>query len=97
MKKEKWSDYDSYVALSAKSNTKLKGTFQTFLNFKQVMGIVNDIANSDKSSYLYEGNIYSRRITSNEAKKIVSAVSENRWTEHTKKLTKIATQLGVFI
>ena len=61
------------------------------------MEIVKNIASSDKSSYLYEGDIYSRKITSTDARKIIDNISRYRWTESTKKIFTIASQLQVII
>jgi|TARA_Y100000034_G_C6641539_1_gene280444 hypothetical protein len=97
MEKSKWSDYAMYVALSDNSNMDLKGNYQTFLNFKKVMEIINNIAHSDKSSYLYDGNIYSRKVTSIDAKRIIDNVNECKWTDSTRKMFMIASQLGVII
>ena len=41
MKKEKWSDYASYLVLSDKSGNKLGCTFVSYLNFKKVKEILN--------------------------------------------------------
>ena len=79
MKKNKWSDYDKYIVLSDKSNCQLGGTYVSFLNFKKVLEIIRNISSSDKNSYLYDGNIYNRKITSADAKKIILDVSECRW------------------
>ena len=86
MEKNKWSDYSKYLVLSDKSNSRLKANYESFTNFKKVMEVINSIAHSDKSSYLYEGDIYSRRITSTDAKKVIDNVQECKWTENTKKL-----------
>ena len=97
MKKEKWTPYDNYIVLADKSRGKLKSTYANFQNFQKVMEIVKGIANSDKSSYLHEGNIYSRKLTSTDAKKILLDVMECRWTRTTAQMQLIATQLGVMI
>ena len=41
MKKEKWSDYASYLVLSDKSGNKLGCTFVSYLNFKKVKEILS--------------------------------------------------------
>ncbi len=97
MKKEKWSGYDNYVVLADKSHGKLKSTYANFQNFQKVMEVVRGIAHSDKSSYLHEGNIYSRKLTSTDAKKILLNVLECRWTKTTAQIQTIASQLGVMI
>ncbi len=97
MKKEKWSGYDNYVVLADKSHGKLKSTYANFQNFQKVMEVVRGIAHSDKSSYLHEGNIYSRKLTSTDAKKILLNVLECRWTKTTAQIQTIASQLRVMI
>ena len=97
MEKSKWSEYSNYIVLSDNSSMDLKGNYQTFLNFKKVMEIVINIASSDKSSYLYDGNIYSRKVTTNDAQKIIDNVNRNKWTDSTRKMFTIASQLGVII
>ena len=61
------------------------------------MEIVRNMANTDKSSYLYKGNIYSRRVKSSDAQRIVSNVAECRWNSTTFQMKAIATQLSVMI
>tara|TARA_B100000780_G_C20874011_1_gene347625 strand:+ start:334 stop:627 length:294 start_codon:yes stop_codon:yes gene_type:complete len=97
MDKKKWSGYDNYVVLSDKSKCKLSGTYLTFQNFNKVLEVVKGIAHSDKSSYLYEGNIYSRKITSTDAKRILLNIEECRWTDGTHFIQVIASQLGLRI
>ena len=97
MEKNQWSDYERYIVLSDKSFGKLNGTYSAFLNFKKVMDVVREISKSDKSSYLHDGNIYTRKITSAEAFKIVKNVTDGIWSEHTCKMKLIASQLKVTI
>ena len=97
MEKSKWSEYSRYVVLSDNSSMDLKGNYQTFLNFKKVMEIIYSIANSDKSSYLYDGNIYSRKVTTTDAKMIIDNINQNKWNDRTRKMFTIASQLGVII
>ena len=67
MEKTNYSNYASYLVLSDNSGNTLKGTYVHYQSFKLVKGIINNIAYSDKSSYLYEGDIYTRKIHENEA------------------------------
>ena len=97
MKKSNLSNYARYIILADSSRAKLKGDYQSFLNFKKVMEVVHSIASSDKSSYLYDGDIYSRKITSDDAKKIIDNVNQCRWTVNTRKLFLVASQLQVIL
>ena len=97
MEKNQWSDYERYIELSDKSFGKLNGTYSAFLNFKKVMDVVREISKSDKSSYLHDGNIYTRRISSTDAKKILLDVSECRWNHNTSEIRIVANQLSLKI
>ena len=97
MKKSKLTDYARYIILADNSRAELRGDYQSFLNFKRVMEVIYNIANTDKSSYLYEDNIYSRKISSTDARKIIDNINQYRWTESTKKIFTIASQLSVII
>ena len=97
MEKNQWSDYERYIVLSDKSFGKLNGTYSAFLNFKKVMDVVREISKSDKSSYLHAGNIYTRRISSTDAKKILLDVSECRWNHNTSEIRIVANQLSLKI
>ena len=97
MDRKNYSDYERYIILADKSSGRLRGTYVGFLNFQKVMEIVRNMANTDKSSYLYKGNIYSRRVKSSDAQRIVSNVAECRWNSTTFQMKAIATQLSVMI
>ena len=97
MEKNQWSDYERYIVLSDKSFGKVNGTYSAFLNFKKVMDVVREISKSDKSSYLHDGNIYTRRISSTDAKKILLDVSECRWNHNTSEIRIVANQLSLKI
>ena len=83
MKLEKRSDYANYLVLSDKSNNKLGSTFEKFLNFKKVKEVLNNMAFTDKSTFGFDGQLYKRKITSADAKHILSTV-KNKLVDMTK-------------
>ena len=97
MEKNQWSDYERYIVLSDKSFGKLNGTYSAFLNFKKVMDVVREISKYDKSSYLHDGNIYSRKVTSTDAKRILENVLDCIWTGTISQMKLLASQVGVKI
>jgi len=97
MELKKTSDYAKYLVLSDRSESKLHGTYQNFLEFKKIKDVVNNIAFSDKSTYSVEGNIYKRKITSTEAKNILTNINDCKWSDATAKMLLIASQLLVKI
>ena len=97
MVKEKWSDYEKYLVLADNSQGSIRCTYTSYLNYKKVLEVLNSMAYTDKSTYSYNSNIYKKRITSEDAKKIIHNVSGCRWTYNTAKMKIIASQLGVFL
>ena len=97
MKLNKTSGYARYLVLSDRSNGILKGDYLTYQDFKLVKDIVNRLSLSDKASYLYESNIYNRKVTSTEASNILKNINECTWNDTTKKMLLIASQLKVRI
>ena len=95
MEMKNWSDYDKYLILADHSHGKhkIRDTYESFLNYKIVMDVINRIAFTDKSTYSYNNDIYKKKITSEDARKIVYNVSECIWTNNTAKMKIIASQL----
>ena len=77
MNMEKRSGYANYLNLSDKSGTRLKCNFTAYQEFKIIKEVINSIAFSDKNTYLYNGNIYNRKITSQEAKNILANTAKD--------------------
>jgi len=95
MEMGKWGDYGKYLILADNSygKNKLKDTYESFLNYKIVMDVINRIAFTDKSTYSYNNDIYKKKITSEDAKKILNNVLTCKWTRTTAKLQIVASQL----
>jgi len=99
MEMKNWSDFDKYLILADSSygKHKIRDTYESFLNYKVVMDVINRIAFTDKSTYSYNNNIYNKKITSEDAKKILGNVLNCKWTSTTAKLKIIGHQLGLII
>ncbi len=97
MKKERWSNYAKYLVISDNSSNQLKGNFTSFQNYKIVKDVINNIAFSDKNTYLYNGNIYNRKITSTDAKIILNNLDDCKWNTKTSLMLSVANQLKLRI
>ena len=97
MNKSRWSGYAKFLVLSDKSSYKLNSSFTSYLDFKKVKEVINNIAFTDKTTYSYDGNIYNRKITTQEAKNIIVNIDECRWTDTTSKMLLVANQLKLRI
>ena len=97
MEMKYWSDYAKYLVLSDRSSNKLKSSFLHYQDFIILKNVINSIAFTDKSTYSYAGNIYSRKITSTEAKNILDNINKCKWTDVTSRLLIVASQLKLKI
>ena len=99
MDKGKWSDYEKYLILADNSHgkNKIKDTYESFLNYKIVIDFINIISFTYKIKYYYNNNIYSKKITSEDAKKILGNTLNCKWTSTTAKLKIVGHQLGLII
>jgi len=97
MKMSKWSTHSKYVVLADNSSGNLIGNFTTYLNFLQVKEVINNIAFSDKSTYSSNGNIYNRKITSADAKTILSNIDDCKWNQKTSLMLLVSNQLKLRI
>mgnify|MGYP000586244922 CR=1 FL=1 len=97
MELNRTSDYAKYLVLSDNSRCTLGGNFLTYQNFKRVKDVINNIAFSDKSTYSVEGNIYNRKVTTTEARNILTNIDICKWTSTTSKMLLVANQLKLRI
>tara|TARA_R100001015_G_C4599156_1_gene154223 strand:- start:190 stop:483 length:294 start_codon:yes stop_codon:yes gene_type:complete len=97
MEVSKSHGYAQYLVLADKSNGELRANYANYLNFKKVKEVINNIAFTDKSTYSFEGTIYNRKITSTDAKKIISNIESIIWTDTTGMMKFVANQLGLTI
>ena len=97
MEMKRWSDYAKYLVLADNSKAVLSGTYTRYQVFKIVKEVITNIAFTDKNTYSFEGNIYNRKITTNEAKNILDNINKCKWTNVTSKLLIVASQLKLKI
>ena len=97
MKMSHWPTYSKYIVLADNSRGRLLGTYLSYQNFVTVKDVINNIAFSDKSTYLYNGNIYKRKITSTDAKTILTNLEDCKWTKKTSLMLLVANQLKLRI
>ena len=90
MKKEHWSEYEKYIVMLTGFNASIRGVrlgYQAFLDFKKVKEALVVISKSG-DSYSYDGNIYSRPITSSRASQILMKIEDCRWDEDIRTVAK---------
>ena len=103
MNKKKWTDYDRYLVLSDKSDTKLPSTWAGFLKFKEIKINLEKIARSSGKSWLADNKygaelnqvVLEKKITSSDAQTILTNIYDCKWTNKTNLLFRVASQLGI--
>ena len=90
MKKERWSEHEKYIAMLTGPHSSVVGArlgYQAFLDFKKVKEALIEMSKHD-SNYSYNGDIYSRVITSSRASQILSKIEDCRWDEDIRTVAK---------
>ena len=83
MKMNRWSEYEKYIVMIDGNFGSIRGArlgYQAFLDFKRVKEALIAMSKND-SNYSYDGNIYSRVITSSRASQILEKIERCQWDE----------------
>ena len=100
MEMKRWTNYGKYLVLVDKAmdkfnNVRLTGDYYSYLDFEELKGILEKLANSDSTTYTYNNTIYRRKITSTEAKTIHSNLYDCKWVRLNNKIKLVASQVGI--
>ena len=93
MKMKYWSEFDKYVVMVHGEGNTPKGVqlgYEAFLDFKRVKEALIAMSKND-SNYSYDGNIYSRVITSSRALQILEKIENCKWDDD---IITVAKQIG---
>jgi hypothetical protein len=90
MKMKYWSEFDKYVVMVHGEGNTPKGVqlgYEAFLDFKRVKEALIAMSKND-SNYSYDGNIYSRVISSSRASQILEKIERCQWDEDIRTVAK---------
>ena len=76
MKPEQLSDFDRYTLLADKC--KLPFGYEAYLKFKEVISFVKDMIGKQNDTFMHNGTIYNKKITSEAAKRFLDNLTRNR-------------------
>ena len=93
MKPNRYSEFASYIVMADKS--KISSGYEAFLRYKQVRPFIKQIAMKVDDTFLYDGTIYTKKITSSEARNLLDGFFQNRCNKSTLRI--VANQLKVRI
>ena len=81
MKMDRWSEHEKYIVMIDGNPRSVIGArlgYQAFLDFKRVKDALIAMSKND-SNYSYDGDIYSRVITSSRAHQILEKIERCQW------------------
>ena len=93
MKMNRWSEHEKYIVMLTGAHSSVTGVrlgYQAFLDYRKVKEALIVISKSG-DSYSYDGNIYSKSITSSRATQILMKLEEAKWDDD---IIIVAKQIG---
>ena len=96
MKMTKWSPYAKYLVLSDRAGN-FRADYIGFLDFVTLQGALKIISNTERKTYLYEGQLYNKKITAYDAREILKNILNCKWDVQTEKMFLVASQLNLNI
>ena len=93
MKPSRYSEFANYIVMA--DNSKMSSGYEAFLRFKEVIPFLNMIANKIDDTFLYNGTIYKKKITSSDARSMLDGFFQNRCNKSTLRI--VANQLKIRI
>ena len=93
MKPNRYSEFANYIVMA--DNSKLNPGYEAFLRHKEVVAFLNQIASKIEDTFLHNGTIYKKKITSSEARSHLAGFFQNRC--NIGKLRIVANQLKIRI
>ena len=91
MKPNRYSEFANYIVMAY--NSYLDPGYEAFLWYKEVVAFLNQIASKEGDTFLHNGTIYKKRITSTEARSMLDGFFQNRC--NVSKLRIVANQLKI--
>ena len=93
MKPEQLSDFDKYTLLADKC--KLPFGYEAYLKYKEVISFVKDMIGKQNDSFVHNGTIYNKKISTSDANSLVDSLVKRRVNVFNLKL--VANQLKIRI
>ena len=93
MRPNRYSEYASYIVMAYNSN--LNANYEAFVRHKEVVAFLNQIVSKTGDTFLHNGTIYKKKITSSEARSLLDGIFQNRCNKSTLRI--VANQLKVRI
>ena len=76
MKVSQFSDYEKYILLADKC--KLPLGYESFLRYKEVISFVKDMIGKQNDTFMHNGTIYNKKISTSDANSLVDSLEKRR-------------------
>ena len=76
MKVSQFSDYEKYILLADKC--KLPLGYESFLRYKEVISFVKDMVGKQNDTFMHNGTIYNKKISTSDANSLVDSLEKRR-------------------
>ena len=76
MKVSQFSDYEKYILLADKC--KLPLGYESFLRYKEVISSVKDMIGKQNDTFMHNGTIYNKKISTSDANSLVDSLEKRR-------------------
>ena len=88
------TEYENYVLIS--ENCKyLRGTYEGYIRFKDVMFTLNQMSSKQSNTYTYNGEVYVSRLTNAEVHRIQDALDTGRPSSQLNNLKYVCIDTGI--
>ena len=94
MRKARWKSYDRYLVLADRSRT-LRGTYASYMNFKQVLEVLNNLVTKRTTQYLYNGEMINFGLKQSEIESILACYNDVIYHPSFEKIRFISNRLNL--
>jgi len=92
MKLSQYSDFEKYLLVSENSKV-LSGGYQGFVNFREVIGVIRNMVSRQTTTFEYNNNYYTSKITLSEMASILNAFDLGKYRRGFDVIKLVANQL----
>ena len=94
MRKSRWQSYDRYLVLADSSRT-LRGTYACYINFKQVLEVLNNLVTKRTTQNLYNWEMLNFGLKQSEIESILACYNEVEYHPSFEKIRFISSRLNL--
>ena len=94
MKLSQYSDYEKYLLIASETST-LCGSYQGFVNLREVLQVIRTMCSKQSTTYEYNNNYYTSKLTIGEMTKIINSFDLAKYRSGFDNIKSIANQICI--